>query len=290
MNRSSAPDELLIRPMSRSELEILISWAANEGWNPGLYDADIFWNTDPDGYIAAEIDGELIGGGSIVSYRGEFGFMGFFIVKPEYRGGGLGTQLWFARREKLRSRLKSTAAIGMDGVFEMQPFYTRGGFKFSHREIRFEGTGASCPLSPSVAPLSNVSFNALLDYDTSHFPTGRPAFLKAWIAQPESRALGVMDGDRLCGYGVIRRCRNGFKIGPLFADSAGIALELFNGLSDHAAGEPVFIDVPEINDSAMQLVSSKDMKEVFGCARMYFGSKPALPDAQIYGVTTFELG
>lgn len=33
--------------MSRSELDILTSWAANEGWNPGLHDADIFWNTDP---------------------------------------------------------------------------------------------------------------------------------------------------------------------------------------------------------------------------------------------------
>ncbi len=290
MSRSSVSDELLIRPMSRSELDILISWAANEGWNPGLYDADIFWNTDPDGFIAAEIDGELIGGGSIVSYQGEFGFMGFFIVKPEYRGHGLGTKLWFARREKLHSRLNSPACIGMDGVFEMQPFYTKGGFKFSHREIRFEGTGAPCPLPSSVIPLSGVPFSSLLDYDTSHFPTGRPAFLKAWIEQPDSRALGVMDGEQLCGYGVIRRCRNGFKIGPLFADNAGIALELFTGLSDHAAGEPVFIDVPEINDSAMQLVSSKDMKEVFGCARMYFGDKPVLPDAQIFGVTTFELG
>lgn len=53
--------------MSRLELDILISRAANEGWNPGLYDADIFCNTDPDGYIATKIDGELIGGGSIVS-------------------------------------------------------------------------------------------------------------------------------------------------------------------------------------------------------------------------------
>ena len=40
----------------------------------------------------------------------------------------------------------------------------------------------------------------------------------------------------------------------------------------------------------MQLVSDNGMQDVFGCARMYFGSKPVLPDAQTYGVTTFELG
>ena len=290
MSQSSVSDEFLIRAMSRSELGILVNWAANEGWNPGLHDADIFWNTDPHGYIAAEIDGELIGGGSIVCYQGEFGFMGFFIIKPEYRGEGLGTRLWFARRDKLRSRLNSTASIGMDGVFEMQPFYTRGGFKFSHREIRFEGTGTHCQMPPAVTLLSNVPFDAVLDYDSSHFPAARPTFLKAWIAQADSRALGVMEEEKLCGYGVIRRCKKGFKIGPLFANNAGIALHLFNGLSDHATGEAVFIDVPEINESAMQLAADKEMQEVFGCARMYFGDKPALPDAQIYGVTTFELG
>jgi len=32
----------------------------------------------------------MIGGGSIVSYNGHFGFMGFFIIQPKYRGRGWG--------------------------------------------------------------------------------------------------------------------------------------------------------------------------------------------------------
>lgn len=281
---------LIIRPMSRPELDILVKWASDEGWNPGCYDSDIFWQTDSDGFIAAEMDGELIGGGSIVSYSGNFGFMGFFIVKPELRGQGLGTQLWFARRDKLQSRLNASAAIGMDGVFEMQPFYTNGGFEFSHREIRFEGTGIACALPPSVTPLSEIAFDLILDYDTAHFPAERANFLKAWITQPESCALGVLQNKQLKGYGVIRRCEKGYKIGPLFANNVEIAIDLFNSLSSHAAEEAVFIDVPEINQHAMQIVKDKGMKEVFGCARMYFANKPKLPDAEIYGVTTFELG
>ena len=290
MNDTANTGALLIRPMSRSELDTLVDWAATEGWNPGLHDAAIFWDTDPDGFIAAEFDGELIGGGSIVCYQGQFGFMGFFIIKPEHRGRGLGTELWFARRDKLRSRLQPSASIGMDGVFEMQPFYTKGGFEFAHREIRYQGTGSAGPIPAAVSLLSELPFEAICAYDAAHFPAERAGFLKAWTTQPDSRALGVMQQGGLRGYGVIRRCRNGFKIGPLFADNSAIALDLFNGLSDHAAGQAIFIDVPEINQSAMQMVADKAMKEVFGCARMYYGDQPPLPDGHIYGVTTFELG
>ena len=57
-NLNLRPDNLLVRSMTRTELDILIAWADSEGWNPGRYDADIFWDTDPDGFITAELNGE----------------------------------------------------------------------------------------------------------------------------------------------------------------------------------------------------------------------------------------
>jgi hypothetical protein len=48
--------------------------------------------------------------------------------------------------------------------------------------------------------------------------------------------------------------------------------------------------VPEINSDALALVARYRMSEVFGCARMVLGPIPQLPDAEIFGVTTFELG
>jgi GNAT superfamily N-acetyltransferase len=94
-------EKLLIRHMTRPEVDRLASWAAREGWNPGLHDAGLFWGTDPVAFIAAELEGELIGGGAITAYAGEFGFTGFFIVVPELRGRGLGNTLWHARRKRL---------------------------------------------------------------------------------------------------------------------------------------------------------------------------------------------
>lgn len=289
------PDKLDIRNMKRSEVDELVDWAAGEGWNPGLHDADIFWATDSEAFIAADLDGDLIGGGAITSYDGEFGFMGFFIVRPEFRGRGLGNTLWHARRERLIERLNPGATIGMDGVFDMQAYYAKGGFKFSHRNLRFQtmvpkGYANSQFPEQDIVPLAEVPFDQVLGYDQSCFPALRPGFLVEWISQPDSLALGCYRDNRLYGYGVIRRCREGCKVGPLFADDAWVANALYSQLASFAEGGPLFLDVPENNHDAMAMVKKHNMVEVFGCARMYLGPFPLLAHERIFGITTFELG
>ena len=39
--------ELEIRNMTRPEVDQLVDWAAREGWNPGLHDAELFWAHRP---------------------------------------------------------------------------------------------------------------------------------------------------------------------------------------------------------------------------------------------------
>ena len=206
------------RQATRHELRIAVEWAAREGWNPGLADADVFWGADPGGFVCAERNGEIIATGSVVRYESDYGFMGFFIVRPDLRGQGLGRDFWYWRRDLLSSRLKPGAAIGMDGVFAMQPFYAKGGFVFSHRNLRMEGIGRACPVD-GVVSLTEVPFDAVADFDERHFGFDRREFLEPWIRPKGGLALGVLDGDRLAGMGVIRPCRSGFKIGPLFADN-----------------------------------------------------------------------
>ena len=282
-------ERLDLRPMTREEADRLVGWATDEGWNPGIHDADIFWRTDAEGFIAAELDGELIGGGTITCYGGEFGFMGLFIVEPAFRGRGLGTELWHARKARLHERLRPGAGIGMDGVYAMVEWYAKGGFVFAHRDIRFEGVAAPAA-ADGIVPVVEVPFATVAEYDGSCFPAPRERFLRAWLEQPDSLALAAWDGITLRGYGVARTCGVGSKVGPLFADDAATAEALFRGLGALRPGEPVFLDVPEINEAAMTLAARHEMQEVFGCARMYVGDPPALRNDRIYGVTTFELG
>jgi GNAT superfamily N-acetyltransferase len=281
--------------MNRSEVDELVAWAAHEGWNPGLHDAEVFWATDPDAFIAADLDGETIGGGAITSYNGDYGFMGFFIVRPGYRGRGFGNTLWHVRRQRLLDRLRTGASIGLDGVFEMQDYYTRGGFSFSHRNMRFRADIPDRPailpdVEKNISPLAAIPFEQVLEYDRTCFPASRPTFLREWIAQPDAIAVGYQRDRKLSGYGVVRRCSEGCKVGPLFANEIQTAEALYLHLAVFVAGGPLYLDAPENNPAAIELVQQHRMIEVFGCARMYLGPLPDLVHERVFGVTTFELG
>lgn len=276
--------------MSRKELDTAVEWAAKEGWNPGLHDGDVFWNTDPKGFYALDKAGEMIGSVSGVSYNGEYGFGGFFILKPEYRKQRLGTELANFFLKTLSSRLKDGAAIGIDGVFDMQPTYAKWGFKFSHRDLRMESIAKDESFSPNITEISTKDFEKINKLDNKFFGFDRTVFLKGWLALPESKAFKYTEDSEIKGYGVIRKCVKGYKIGPLFAYDYKIAHELFKALASHANGNLIYLDTPEINEDAMKLANVYSMQEMFGCARMYMGPTPKLPYKQIFGVTTFELG
>ena len=226
-----------IRRMTRDELAMLVEWAAREGWNPGLNDAEVFWATDPEGFVAAEIDGELIGGGSIVAYEKKYGFIGLFIVRPEYRGRGLGNQLWHELNRRLLARLDADAAIGLDGVFTMQDYYARGGFRFVCRDLRFKGWGRDLPQPKGIIEAIALPFESIDAYDQRHFPAPRSRFLQAWIHRPGGHALAAVDGGEIRGYAVMRPCRTGYKIGPLFAANSVVAESLLVAVASRAPGE-----------------------------------------------------
>ncbi|HEY8212863.1 MAG TPA: GNAT family N-acetyltransferase, partial [Methylocystis sp.] len=133
-------------------------------------------------------------------------------------------------------------------------------------------------------------FDELLRYDRTIFPALRSQFLARWISQPRGASLAYMRQGRLAGYGVLRACREGYKIGPLFTDELAIADALFQGLCARAAGAPVFLDAPEANPAAIELAQRRRMATVFDTARMYTRGAPPGRIDRCYGVTTLELG
>lgn len=276
-----------VEHMTRDEVNVAVDWARNEGWNPGLNDAACFYQTDPKGFFVGKLNDKIIAVGSAVVYDAHFAFCGFYIVDRNYREQGYGIQLTKARLAYIGDR-----NAGIDGVLDMVDNYARIGYRFAHNNARYalRNHHITAPSYAALVNLNTIPFNQLAQYDRRYFPAPRPQFLSCWIKQNNAHALAYVENNELKGYGVIRKCFEGYKIGPLFADSVTAATALFEHLVQHALGEVVFIDIPENNSLAIDLVKHYGMSKVFATARMYLKGEPQLSRTGIYGITTFELG
>lgn len=276
-----------IRTANQEEMATMVGWAAKEGWNPGLYDASAFHATDPQGFFLGYLDNEPIASISAVAYDEKFGFVGFYIVKEEFRGKGYGMKIWNEALKHL-----PTQNIALDGVQAQVANYEKSGFKLAYSNVRYEGVGTGKDIiDPNIVAIADISFDELLKYDTQMFPTPRPNFLRKWIKQPESLAVAYKKDDQLQGYGMVRKCQTGFKVGPLFAETPDIADTLFQKLRGFVPeGIPIFLDVPDRNKEAIKLADKYRMKPMFGTARMYTKDEPKVDLQKVFGVTTFELG
>jgi ribosomal protein S18 acetylase RimI-like enzyme len=272
--------------MRREELAFAIDLAAQEGWNPGIYDAECFFAADSSGFLIAELLGEPVGCVSAVSYAGRYGFLGLYIVHPQFRGRGFGMRLWDAAMARLRGH-----NVGLDGVVAQQDNYARSGFRLAYRNVRYRGQARRAELHASVLPAGEAAFDEIGEYDRQIFPERRDAFLRSWLAQPMARTYVARNAGRPTGYAVVRRCREGWKIGPLAADDAVIARRLYEAAAAYVPDrDPIFVDVPDANPRATSFLAALNLTPVFETARMYTGPDPAIDLTKLFGVTTLELG
>lgn len=281
--------KLQIRVMTRADVALAIGWAAGEGWNPGLTDSDSFYAADPKGFFIGEIGGEPVASLSAVAYDDSFGFIGFYIVRSDCRGNGHGISLWRHGMNYLGRR-----NVGLDGVVAQQENYRKSGFTWAYRNIRYEAPSVeTVPHDVKkgvIEPLTSLPFADIEAYDRRFFPAPRRSFLERWIAGTGTHALGLMRDGRMVGYGCIRPCRAGHKIGPLFADDENTAETLFHALAHYVSIGPIVLDTPEPNRAAVALAERHGMKPAFETARMYTAGAPAIDLAGVFGVTSFELG
>jgi hypothetical protein len=279
----------MIRKLSRPEVDVALGWAAAEGWNPGLHDADAFLAADPDGFLGLEVDEELGVTISVVRYGDAFAFVGFYICRPDLRGQGFGVELFDAALAQ-----RDATVLGLDGVLEQEATYARDGFVTAHHSVRFGGapTSTDSGARAGIRPLTASDVDALVAFEREQhlFPAARPAFLQRWITARGSTALGLVERDRIVGYGVVRPCREGHKVGPLFCADRTAAERLLAALLDDIDRGPVFLDVPVPNRAGTALAHDLGLEPVFETARMYRGPAPDLRLDRVFGVTTFELG
>ena len=284
-------DQLVTRVATQKELDLLLSWAKQEGWNPGIEDTHLFYSADPTGFFISLLNGEPIAGISLVKLNMDHAFLGLYLCKQEYRGKGYGIQTWNTALKTVGSR-----SIGLDGVVEQQDNYSREQFSYSHRNVRFAGQlskadSKSESSAPMIVTANATHVDRLSSYDAAIGGLMRQTYFDAWFQNNSSRQTYLaVDGDAIIGAIGSRQCSEGFKIGPWLADDSHIAERLLQHTCEQIDYAPFMVDVPEPNQAATDILQRYNLQAVFETARMYRGKPPLIKTEKLFGVATLELG
>src|SRR5262249_32924773 len=158
---------------------------------------------DPEGFLIGELDGQAAATISCVNYDASFAFLGFYIVRPDLRGRGLGLRIWQAAIAHAGPRV-----IGPHGRAAPQPDHRKYGFELAYANIRYGGlvAGANAPHA-GITALGEVPFAMLEASDATVFPAPRSPFLRAWTRTAGHVGCALLRDGELAAWGVIRRCR-----------------------------------------------------------------------------------
>ncbi len=274
----------LCRNATLEELEHILGWASDEGWNPGLGDPEAFYKADPNGFfVAVDRENQPIASVSVVNHTADFAFLGLYIVKPEHRGQGVGHALWTHALAHAGDR-----TIGLDGVEAQQDNYRVSGFVHAGGTTRFAGkvTGQR---QDDVRPATPDDIQRLVLMEGQLSGVVKPDYLTAWFSRTGTRLTLVLEDDgQIAGCVTVRACRSGAKIGPLIANDSSAAQKLLSHAGTVFDG-PYMIDVPETAIGLTHLCQRLGFEPGFRTARMYRGKAPSSrPD--VFAVTSLELG
>ena len=307
VRRRNASENFVVRKLKSPEevRQIIIERAAANSWRPGALDHVSFFAADETGFYVGELDGEPISCMSVVKHAENFAFIGHYMVDEPYQSGGYGILMWKAAMASI-NKDSNMAGDVTEEIFSQSIDYQP---KWCVQCIDLVASQAAfalsqIPSSPEVTiqPASEVDFHDLLEYDTAVHVFPRQAFLEKWISAPNCHASVAFRGDgKIVGYIVVRstfKRGDGWRIGPLFADTAEIARNLYHeACSKVAAEDPqglITADIPYgdlLNPDTLNIVKEMSAILTFKCERYYMKGIPSsMPLQRLFAITSLSIG
>lgn len=290
---------LSLRCMEKKDLEMVMNWCKEEKWNVGKYDATAYYTLDPQGHFLFLLDEQPVGAISIVRYSPKLLAIGPFIVKKEYRNKGYGTQIWQHAIELLEKNTNATACLY--SVPTQISRYASSGFKKDFHIQRWQKsfikkTSNVEETTEGLKQLNSISIESIIEYDQSIFSASRKKLLAKFIQNEQIVGFASTDNNgKITGFGLIRPCIQGYRIGPLYANHIENAQKLFKTLLDKVNNCTVFIDAPSHNPNVEHFTSFFNLDRVSEAdtVAMFRGEVPISVSAnnhKNYAVCSLEVG
>ncbi|MBX9704429.1 MAG: GNAT family N-acetyltransferase, partial [Silvanigrellaceae bacterium] len=217
--------------------------------------------------------------------------LGPFIVKKEYRNQGYGTQIW----QSAMALIQDNPTIILHAVPLQIPRYQKQGFESQYIN---QGWTLRNTLSREKEPFTEAQsitpewLPAVIHYDKTIFGASRKKLLTEVLKLSCVHSVLLDNEGQVTGFGLIRPCRDGYRVGPLFADTPEQAKQIFSYLIKMVDEDKIIVDIPQKNPFSNLFV------EYFGLKAISEGETNAMLKGENieqnfdknYGVFSLEIG
>ncbi len=263
-----------LRAMTMMDVAAGVKLNQSAGWNQTTADWERFLRANPKGCFVVEVDGNVCGTVTTISFEDRFAWVGMVLVDPEHRKKGLGTKLLEAAIRHLDNKKVST--IKLDATPQGKPLYEKLGF-ISEYEIerwtlqRSTEDMAAAHQTRASEVISAIVLKSILQIDGEVFGAGRSYLLKSLHHDAPEFTLAASSGGTLTGYTFGRRGLFADHLGPWMAEDFSSARQLLETFLAHSSRETLIVDCLKLNRMAAGLLRSCGFMQSRLLTRMYRG-------------------
>jgi len=264
-----------VRLLEEGDLDFAYQMTAIEGWNERREDVKRMLDYEPEGCFVAEIDKRPAGHAFSVNY-GKLGWIGYVIVKAEYRWKGIGTALTAQAKDYLLNR--GVEIVKLEAVPMISNLYRKLGFIDEYDSLRFRG------IRGKISPSENCSMTLIekgmiadiAEFDAIYFGAKRTRVLDALYRENPDLSFLCHNESGVIGYIMCRKAEEGYKLGPWVCKSEEpeVAKELFAACLNRITPKTnIYVGVPAVNTLATGILQEFGFELYSKSIRMRFGKK-----------------
>jgi GNAT superfamily N-acetyltransferase len=244
------------------------------GWNQTERDWERFLEAGEAGCFVAELDGQVCGTATTITFENRFAWVGMVLVDPSCRGRGIGTSLLKQTIEYLDG--VRIPCIKLDATPQGRPLYEKLGFlpeyeieRWTLRRTAVQAAGMSeaSRFSDFVPSLLEDIFKT----DREVFGANRSSLLKSLHQQAPALTAGITSEGKLQGYTFGRKGSFADHLGPWMANDVAVGRTLLERFLTYSIRDVLIVDWLTSNGVAGQLLQSLGFSYTRPLTRMYRG-------------------
>jgi GNAT superfamily N-acetyltransferase len=264
-----------IRKLEAKDLDFAYKMVSTEEWNDREADLRRMLNCEPEGCFIAEVDDEPAGHVFSIGYE-KLGWIGLLIVDANHRNKGIATMLMERAMDYLLGHGLET--IKLEAVPEVVRLYRKLGFVDEYDSLRFVGTSRKQATLKSQCTNINRTEDLLEigRFDAEYFGADRTKVLSRLCKEFPELCLVSRSKSGVNGYIMCREAAVGYKLGPWVCKPKNrpeATMLLTACLSKTKQGEKVYIGVPALNTTAVEILHELDFQQCSESIRMRCGKE-----------------